>query len=118
MKIFFVSLGCDKNLCDSEMMLGTLSKEGFEITDDENEADVCVVNSCSFISDAKEESINTLIELGRLKETGRLKGLVCTGCLAERYGREIRESLPEVDCIVGTMAIDEIVNAVKAAYNG
>ncbi len=118
MKIFFVSLGCDKNLCDSEMMLGTLAKEGFEITDDENEADVCVVNSCSFISDAKEESINTLIELGRLKETGKLKGLVCTGCLAERYGHEIRESLPEVDCIVGTMAIDEIVNAVNSAYNG
>lgn len=118
MKVFFVSLGCDKNLCDTEMMLGELSEAGFEITDDENEADICIVNSCSFISDAKEESINTLIELGRLKTEGKLKALICTGCLAERYTEDIRDSLPEVDAVVGTMAIDEIVKAVESSLEG
>lgn len=118
MKIFFVSLGCDKNLTDSEMMLGELHEAGFEITDDENDADVCVVNSCSFISDAKEESIDTLIELGQLKKTGKLKALICCGCLAQRYTEEIKSQIPEVDAIVGTMAIDEIVNAVKSATEG
>jgi len=118
MKIFFVSLGCDKNLADSEQMLGILNAAGFEITDDEHEADVCVVNSCSFISDAKEESINTLIELGNLKTTGSLKALVCCGCLAQRYSKEIRDLIPEVDAIVGTMATDDIVAAVLSATEG
>jgi len=118
MKIYFVSLGCDKNLTDSEMMLGQLGAAGYEITDDENEADVCVVNSCSFISDAKEESINTLIELGSLKTEGKLKALICCGCLAQRYTKEIRALVPEVDAVIGTMAIDEIVNAVVSATQG
>jgi ribosomal protein S12 methylthiotransferase len=113
MKIFFVSLGCDKNLVDSEMMLGELSKAGHEIVDDETIADIAIVNSCSFISDAKKESIETLIEMGNLKKTSGLKGLICCGCLSQRYTEEIKEQLPEVDVIVGTMAIDEIVNAVK-----
>ena len=114
MKIFFVSLGCDKNLVDSEMMIGMLSEAGHEITDDENNADIVVINTCSFIHDAKEESINTIIEFGKLKASGSLKGIVVCGCLAERYRNEIRELLPEVDVVIGTMAIDEIVNAVEA----
>lgn len=114
MKIMFVSLGCDKNLVDTEMMLGMLNERGHEFTDDENEADVVVVNTCSFIKDAKEESINTLISMGNLKTEGSLKGLVACGCLAERYSDEIRELIPEVDEIVGTMAIDEICNAIDA----
>ncbi len=118
MKIFFVSLGCDKNLVDSEMMLGELSKAGHEIIDDEAKADIAVINTCSFIHDAKEESINTIIELGRLKTEGFLKGLICCGCLAERYSKEIREMLPEVDAVIGTMAIDEIVNAIDAVAGG
>lgn len=118
MKIFFVSLGCDKNLTDSEMMLGMLNKAGYTITDDEKEADVCVVNSCSFISDAKQESIETLIELGNLKKEGSLKALICCGCLAQRYSSEIRRLVPEVDAVVGTMAIDEIINAVEESVKG
>lgn len=118
MKVFFVSLGCDKNLADSEAMLGQLNARGIEITDDETLADVAVVNSCSFIHDAKQESIDTLIELGRLKETASLKALICCGCLAERYSKEIRELIPEVDAIVGTMATDKIVDAVVSAYEG
>lgn len=113
MKIFFVSLGCDKNLVDTEMMLGQLSEAGHEIVDDETKADVAIVNTCSFISDAKGESINTLIELGRLKTSGSLKSLIACGCLAQRYSKEIREQIPEVDVLVGTMAIDEIVKAVN-----
>lgn len=118
MKIVFVSLGCDKNLVDTEMMLGQLSEAGHEIINDEEEADVAVVNTCSFISDAKEESINTLIRMGGLKETGRLKGLIAAGCLAQRYSEDIRRDIPEVDEIVGTMAIDEIVNAVDRIEKG
>ena len=118
MKIFFVSLGCDKNLVDSEMMLGLLSKSGHEIVDEENIADIAVVNTCSFIHDAKEESINTIIELGRLKEAGSLKALIVCGCLAERYTSEIRELLPEADAVIGTMAIDEIVAAIDSVLEG
>ena len=109
MKIMFVSLGCDKNLVDTEMMLGMLSEKGYSFTDDENEADIAVVNTCCFIGDAKEESINQLLALGQKKTTGNLKGLIATGCLAQRYAKEIREDIPEVDVIVGTNAIDQIV---------
>ncbi|MBR5762590.1 MAG: 30S ribosomal protein S12 methylthiotransferase RimO, partial [Lachnospiraceae bacterium] len=112
MKIFFVSLGCDKNLVDTEMMLGELVDAGHAIVDDENLADIAVINTCSFIHDAKEESINTIIELGELKEKGQLKAVIVCGCLAQRYADQIRTELPEVDVIVGTMAIDEIVAAV------
>ena len=113
MKILFVSLGCDKNLVDSEKMLGMLQEKGYTFTDDEAEADVVVVNTCCFIGDAKEESINTLIEIGQLKETANVKMLIAAGCLAQRYRKEIREQIPEVDVIIGTMAIDKIVEAVE-----
>ena len=105
MKIMFVSLGCDKNLVDTEMMLGMLSEKGYSFTDDENEADIAVVNTCCFIGDAKEESINQLLALGQKKTTGNLKGLIATGCLAQRYAKEIREDIPEVDVIVGINGI-------------
>lgn len=118
MKVFFVSLGCDKNLVDSEMMLGQLSEAGIEITDDDADADIVVINTCSFIHDAKEESIDTIIEFGKMKENGSLKGIIVCGCLAERYRKEIRQMLPEVDAIIGTMAIDEIVNAVISVSSG
>ena len=113
MKIMFISLGCDKNLVDTEMMLGMLAEKGYQFTDDEQEAEIVVVNTCCFIGDAKEESINTLIEIGRLKETANVKMLIAAGCLAQRYRKEIREQIPEVDVIIGTMAIDKIVEAVE-----
>ena len=113
MKIMFISLGCDKNLVDTEMMLGMLAEKGYQFTDDEQEAEIVVVNTCCFIGDAKEESINTLIEIGRLKETANVKMLIAAGCLAQRYRKEIREQLPEVDVLIGTMAIDKIVEAVE-----
>ena len=115
MKIIFVSLGCDKNLVDTEMMLGLLQKKGYCFTDDEEDADIAVVNTCCFIGDAKEESINTLLELGRRRKSGQLKVLVAAGCLAQRYSEEIRKEIPEVDAIVGTMAIEEIAEAIEAA---
>lgn len=113
MKIMFISLGCDKNLVDTEMMLGILSEQGCSFTDDENEADIIVVNTCCFIGDAKEESINTLLEMGRLKETGNCRLLVAAGCLAQRYRDEIQSEIPEVDVIIGTMAIDKIGEIVR-----
>ena len=109
----FISLGCDKNLVDTEMMLGMLAEKGYQFTDDEQEAEIVVVNTCCFIGDAKEESINTLIEIGQLKETANVKMLIAAGCLAQRYQKEIREQIPEVDVIIGTMAIDKIVEAVE-----
>lgn len=118
MKILFISLGCDKNLVDTEMMLGQLSQEGFSFTDDETEAEVIVINTCCFINDAKEESINTILEMAELKKQGTLKALVVTGCLAQRYKEEIQTEIPEVDCILGTTAIDGIVDAVKEALDG
>ena len=113
MKIMFISLGCDKNLVDTEMMLGMLAEKGYQFTDDEQEAEIVVVNTCCFIGDAKEESINTLIKIGQLKETANVKMLIAAGCLAQRYRKEIREQIPEVDVIIGTMAIDKIVEAVE-----
>ncbi len=118
MRVMFVSLGCDKNLVDSEMMLGQLYEKGYEFTDEEEQADVVVVNTCCFIGDAKEESINTLLEMAQLKETGRLKALIATGCLAQRYKEEIQKEIPEVDAILGTMAIDSIVEAVEEVLGG
>ena len=112
MKILFVSLGCDKNLVDTEMMLGQLSDKGYEFTDDEEEADIVIVNTCCFIGDAKEESINTLLEMAKLKEEGKIKALLATGCLAQRYKEEIQKEIPEVDAILGTMSIDKIVEAL------
>ncbi len=118
MKIIFVSLGCDKNLVDSEKMLALLSDRGYGFTDDENDADVAVVNTCTFIGDAKEESIQTLIDLGELKKQGKLKALIAAGCLAQRYHEEIEAELPEVDAVVGTMAIEKIADAVDAVLAG
>lgn len=118
MKIHFVSLGCDKNLVDAEHMLGMLLDEGYSVTDDESQADVIIVNTCCFIHDAMEESIQTLIDLGRYKTSGRLKALVVTGCLAQRYAGEIRKEIPEVDAIVGTNSYDEITEAVRKTLSG
>lgn len=113
MKILFISLGCDKNLVDSEHMLGMLCDNEFTVTDDENEADVIVVNTCCFIHDAKEESIENIIEMAKLKDEGNLKALVVTGCLAQRYKDEIQKEIPEVDAVIGTTAYDDIVNIVE-----
>jgi len=118
MKILFVSLGCDKNLVDTEMMLGELLQKGYEFTDDETEAEIVVVNTCCFIGDAKEESINTLLEMAELKESGQIKLLVAAGCLAQRYKEEIQTEIPEVDVIIGTTAIDSIVEAIEEALAG
>ena len=118
MKILFVSLGCDKNLVDSEVMLGLLQENKFEITDDEQVADVIVVNTCCFIDDAKEESINTILEMAELKKTANLKVLIATGCMAQRYKEEIRTEIPEVDAIIGTTGYEEIVTAVESALGG
>lgn len=118
MKLLFISLGCDKNLVDSEYMLGMLSADGITITDDENEADIIVINTCCFINDAKEESINTILEMAKYKESGQLKGLIVTGCLAQRYQKEIEEEIPEVDAILGTNSYDGIVEAVHQVING
>ncbi len=112
MKIHFISLGCDKNLVDSEQMLSILYGRGYELTDDDREADIIIINSCCFINDAKEESINTIIEEGRLKEEGKLKFLIVAGCLAERYSEEIEKELPEVDAVVGTTAFDGIADVI------
>lgn len=112
MKVLLISLGCDKNLVDSEVMLGLLNKAGHELTNDETEAEAVVINTCAFISDAKEESINTIIEMGRLKKTGKLKKLIVAGCLSQRYKDEIMEELPEIDVIIGATNYDKIVEAI------
>lgn len=118
MKILFISLGCDKNLVDSEIMLGLIREKGYEITNDELEADVIIVNTCCFINDAKEESIDTILEAAQLKETGKLKALIVTGCLAQRYRKEIRDEIPEVDAIVGTTGYEEIAKVIEEAVSG
>ena len=118
MNIFFVSLGCDKNLVDSEVMLGLLDAKGYQIVDDETLADVMVINTCCFIHDAKEESIQTILDMARYKEEGRLKALVVTGCLAQRYKQEIIDEIPEVDVVLGTTSYDKIVEAVEEALEG
>lgn len=113
MKFHLVSLGCDKNLVDAEFMLGELTQNGYEYTDDENKADVIVINTCCFISDAKEESINTIIDMARLKDNN-LKALIVTGCLGERYAQDILEEIPEVDAVVGTASSDKILAALNS----
>ena len=118
MQILFVSLGCDKNLVDTEMMLGQLAEKGYTFTDDEAEADIAVVNSCCFIGDAKEESINTILQLAELKTEGQLKALIVCGCLAQRYKEEVQTEIPEVDAIIGTTAIDAIVETLEDVLAG
>ena len=117
MKILFISLGCDKNLVDSEVMLGLLAQKGHTITSDEQDADAVVINTCCFIHDAKEESIQTILEMAALKEQG-LKALIVTGCLAQRYKEEILQEIPEIDAVLGTTSYASIVDAVEEAAAG
>lgn len=117
-KVLFISLGCDKNLADSEEMLGMLVEHGYTIVNDETEADVAVVNTCAFIHDAKEESISNILEMAKYKETGSLKVLLVTGCLAQRYKEEIIEEIPEVDAVLGTTSFDDIIEALDKAFGG
>ena len=118
MHIYFVSLGCDKNLVDSEKMLALLTKEGYELTDEPEQAEIIVVNTCAFIHDAKQESIETLLELAEYKKTGKCKVLIASGCLAERYQNTIFEEMPEIDGVIGTTAYDDIAVVVKKALGG
>ena len=118
MKILPVSLGCDKNLVDSEKMLGILADRGYAFTDDEEEAEGALVNTCCFIGDAKEESIQTLLRLAELRKSGQLKALVVGGCLSQRYQEQIREEIPEVDACIGTMAITAVADTFDAVLAG
>ena len=118
MKIMFVSLGCDKNLVDTESMLGILRNKGFEFTDDEFEADVIAVNTCCFIHDAKQESINTILEMAEHKKDGACKALIVSGCLAHRYQDEITKEIPEVDAFLGTSSYDKIADVILAVLEG
>ena len=118
MKILFISLGCDKNLVDTEVMLGMLASRGYEMTNDEQEANIIVINTCCFIHDAKEESIQNILEMAEYKKNGSAKALIVTGCMAERYRQEILDEIPEVDEVLGTTAYDRILDAVDAALAG
>jgi len=117
-KAGLVSLGCPKNLVDSEIMLGLLKSAGYTITNREQEADVLIVNTCSFINDAKEESIKTILELARFKEKGSCKAILVAGCLAQRYPEELMAEMPEIDGLIGTGSVPEIVRAVEDALVG
>ena len=118
MKILFISLGCDKNLVDSEVMLKLLEEKGYQFTDDETEADVIVINTCCFIGDAKEESVNTILEMAEYRKSGSCKALIVTGCLAQRYQKEILDEIEEVDAVLGTASYDAVAEAVEKALGG
>lgn len=118
MKVLFISLGCDKNLVDSEEMLGLLASHGYSITDDETAADVIVINTCCFIHDAKEESIQTILEMAEYRKSGSCKALLVTGCMAQRYQKEIREEILEVDAVLGTTAFDDILEVLDKVLQG
>ena len=118
MKILFISLGCDKNLADSEEMLGLLTAGGHEITDDETQADAIVINTCCFIKDAKEESVETILEMAEYKKTVSCHALIVTGCMAQRYQKEIIDEVPEVDAVLGTTSYGDIVKALEEAVAG
>ena len=118
MKILFISLGCDKNLADSEEMLGLLTANGHEIVDSEEEADAIVINTCCFIHDAKEESVNTILEMAEYKKSGTCKALIVTGCMAPRYKEEITQEIPEVDAVLGTTSYGDIVKALNEVQAG
>ena len=118
MKILIVSLGCDKNLVDTEKMIGMLLERGYSFTDDENEAEAVVVNTCCFIGDAKEESINNLLQMAELKKSGRIKVLIAAGCLAQRYKEEIQKEIPEVDALIGTMSVSSIADTIDRVLGG
>ncbi len=118
MNIYFISLGCDKNLVDSENMLGILNENGYRITNEEQEADIIIINTCCFIHDAKEESITTILEMAEYKKHGNLKALIVTGCLAERYKEEILKEIPEVDALLGTSSFTKIIDVIKEVTDG
>ena len=118
MKILFISLGCDKNLVDSEVMLKLLEEKGYQFTDDETEADVIVVNTCCFIGDAKEESVNTILEMAEYRKSGSCKALIVTGCLAQRYQKEILDEIEEVDAVLGTASYDAVAETVEKVLGG
>jgi len=118
MNIYFISLGCDKNLVDSENMLGILHDNGYLITNDEKEADIIIINTCCFIHDAKEESITTILEMAEYKKSGDLKALIVTGCLAQRYKDEILNEIPEVDALLGTSSFAEILQVIEGLTDG
>lgn len=118
MNLLFVSLGCDKNLVDSEVMLGLLNDRGYTMTDDEANADIIIINTCCFINDAKEESIQTILEMAEYRKAGSCKALIVTGCLAQRYKQEIADEIPEVDAVLGTTTYDTITKAVDEALEG
>ncbi len=118
MKILCISLGCDKNLVDTEKMLGLLRREDYEFTDDETEADAILINTCCFIGDAKEESVNTILEMAQWRASGPCRALIVTGCLAQRYREEILTEIPEVDAVIGTASYDEIAKVLDRALNG
>ncbi len=118
MKILFISLGCDKNLVDSEKMIGLLKSRGHELVDEEDQAEAVIINTCCFIGDAKEESVNTILQMAELKNSGRLKTLIVTGCLAQRYQEEITREIPEVDAILGTASYDRVLDALDTADSG
>jgi ribosomal protein S12 methylthiotransferase len=118
MNIYFISLGCDKNLVDSENMLGILKENGYRITEDERKADIIIINTCCFIRDAKQESINTILEMAEHKKSGDIKALIVTGCLAERYKDEILKELPEVDALLGTSSFSEIIKLLEEITDG
>lgn len=118
MNIYFISLGCDKNLVDSENMLGILHENGYRITNEEQEADIIIINTCCFIHDAKQESINTILEMAEYKKSGKIKALIVTGCLAERYRDEIFKEIPEVDAILGTTSYSEIIKVIHELTDG
>ena len=117
-KVLFISLGCDKNLVDSEQMLGLLCESGYTFTDDEREAEAVVINTCCFINDAKQESIDTILEMAELRKNGDIEALIVAGCLAQRYREEIQKEIEEVDAIIGTTAIDEVVKALDDVLRG
>lgn len=117
-KIFFISLGCDKNLVDSEIMLGLIDEKGYKITYEETEADIIIVNSCGFIMDANQEAIENILRVAQYKETGKLKGLIVTGCMAQRYADEIFKELPEVDAVVGTGDFESIGDIIEKLTKG
>ena len=115
MKVFFASLGCDKNLSDTEQMLGILISAGHEIVGEESEAEAIIVNTCCFIKDARDESVETILEMTEYKKAGSCRILIVTGCMAERYQQEILDELPEVDAVLGTSSYDHILEALEAA---
>ena len=117
-KIAFVSLGCDKNLMDSEIMLGLIKEEGYIVTEQEEKADIIIINSCGFKIDASEEGIENILRVADYKETGNCKGIIVTGCMAQRYREEIFENLPEVDAVVGTGDFESIGNVIKEILHG